>query len=64
MYRAVYLPTLTSHCKLPVRVKRPLPSGVAPRLAEVIPVTQDDVDGDSHDLLLQDFKLYLGLEVE
>jgi len=30
----------------------------------MIPVTQGDVDGDSHDLLLQDFKLELGLDVE
>jgi hypothetical protein len=64
IYQAVYLPTVTSRCQLPVHVKRPLPSGVAPRLTEVVPVTQSDVDGDSHDLLLQDFKLELGLDVE
>ena len=64
VYQAVYLPTVASRCQLPVHVKRPLPSGVAPRLTEVVPVTHGDDDGDSHDLLLQDFKLELGLEVD
>ena len=64
IYQAVYLPTVTCRGQLPVRVKRPLPIGVAPRLTEVVPAAQGDVDGHSHDLLLQDFKLELGLEVE
>lgn len=64
LHQTGYLPAVTSCCQLPVRVKCPLPSSVAPRLTEMIPVTQGDVDGDSHDLLLQDFKLELGLDVE
>jgi hypothetical protein len=64
IYQAVYLPTVTSRCQLPVRMKLPVPSGVAPRLTEVVPVTQGDVDGDSHDLLLQNLKPELGFEVE
>ena len=37
--QAIYLPTVTSCRQLPVRVKRPLPISVAPRLTEVVPVT-------------------------